>query len=84
LALRPDGIFVAPFADGEIGPELFPADMRLEGLASKCRDPLLSGWPVEALDQSQKPQAYRDWASDGVVRMVTENRTGGGFAAKGM
>jgi ATP-dependent DNA ligase len=33
LARRPDGIFVTPFEQGEIGPELFRAacDMGLEG-----------------------------------------------------
>jgi len=40
LARRPDGIFVAQFEQGEIGPELFRAacDMGLEGLVSKRRD----------------------------------------------
>jgi ATP-dependent DNA ligase len=40
LAHRPDGIFVAPFEAGEIGPELFEAACRmgLEGLVSKRRD----------------------------------------------
>ena len=40
LARRPDGIFVAPFEQGEIGPELFRAacDMGLEGLVSKRRN----------------------------------------------
>jgi bifunctional non-homologous end joining protein LigD len=40
LARRPDGIFVAPFEQGEIGPDLFrPAcNMRLEGMVSKRRD----------------------------------------------
>jgi bifunctional non-homologous end joining protein LigD len=40
LARRPDGIFVAPFEQGEIGPELFHAACRmgLEGLVSKRRD----------------------------------------------
>ncbi len=40
LARRPDGIFVAPFEAGEIGPELFRAACRmgLEGLVSKRRD----------------------------------------------
>jgi tetratricopeptide (TPR) repeat protein len=40
LARRPDGIFVAPFEKGEIGPDLFRAacDMGLEGLVSKRRD----------------------------------------------
>jgi bifunctional non-homologous end joining protein LigD len=40
LARRPDGIFVAPFEQGEIGPDLFQAACRmgLEGLVSKRRD----------------------------------------------
>jgi bifunctional non-homologous end joining protein LigD len=37
---RPDGIFVVPFEQGEIGPDLFRAACRmgLEGLVSKRRD----------------------------------------------
>jgi ATP-dependent DNA ligase len=40
LTRRPDGIFVAPFEQGEIGPDLFRAacGMGLEGLVSKRRD----------------------------------------------
>src|SRR6516164_7568544 len=40
LARRPDGIFVAPFELGEIGPDLFHAarQMVLEGLVSKRQD----------------------------------------------
>jgi ATP-dependent DNA ligase len=40
LARRPDGIVVAPFEQGEIGPELFRAacDFGLEGIVSKRRD----------------------------------------------
>jgi len=40
LARRPDGIFVAPFEQGEIGPDLFRAarDMGLEGMVSKRAD----------------------------------------------
>ena len=40
LARRPDGIFVAPFEAGEIGPDLVRAACRmgLEGLVSKRRD----------------------------------------------
>jgi ATP-dependent DNA ligase len=40
LARRPDGIFVALFEVGEIGPDLFRAacNMGLEGLVSKRRD----------------------------------------------
>jgi bifunctional non-homologous end joining protein LigD len=40
LARRPDGIFISPFEQGEIGPDLFRAacNMGLEGLVSKRRD----------------------------------------------
>ena len=40
LARRPDGIFTAPFEQGEIGPDLFRAacNMGLEGLVSKRVD----------------------------------------------
>jgi bifunctional non-homologous end joining protein LigD len=40
LARRPDGTFVAPFEQGEIGPDLFRAacNMGLEGMVSKRRD----------------------------------------------
>jgi len=40
LARRPDGIFVAPFEQGEIGPDLFRAacNMGLEGMVSKRVD----------------------------------------------
>ena len=40
LARRTDGIFIAPFEQGEIGPDLFRAacNMGLEGLVSKRRD----------------------------------------------
>ena len=39
LARRPEGIFVAPFEQGEIGAELFRAarDMGLEGMVSRHR-----------------------------------------------
>jgi bifunctional non-homologous end joining protein LigD len=40
LARRPDGIFLAPFEQGEIGPHLFrkACEFGLEGLVSKHRD----------------------------------------------
>jgi bifunctional non-homologous end joining protein LigD len=40
LARRPDGIFVAPFEAGEIGPDLFRAacSVGLEGKVSKLAD----------------------------------------------
>ena len=46
LARRPEGIFVAPFEAGEIGPDLFrkACEFGLEGLVSKRRDrPYRSG-----------------------------------------
>jgi bifunctional non-homologous end joining protein LigD len=41
LLARPDGIFVAPLEQGEIGPDLFrhACIMGLEGMVSKRRDP---------------------------------------------
>jgi bifunctional non-homologous end joining protein LigD len=46
LARRPDGIFVAPFEHGEIGPDLFRAacNMGLEGLVSKRLDRPYRAW----------------------------------------
>ena len=40
LKRRPNGIFIAPFEQGEIGPDLFRAacDMGLEGMVSKRAD----------------------------------------------
>jgi ATP-dependent DNA ligase len=40
LARRPDGIFIAPFEQGEIGPDLFRAacNIGLEGIVSKRSD----------------------------------------------
>jgi bifunctional non-homologous end joining protein LigD len=40
LARRPEGIFLSPFEQGEIGPDLFrkACDFGLEGLVSKHRD----------------------------------------------
>jgi ATP-dependent DNA ligase len=47
LARRTEGIFVAPFEQGEIGPDLFRAacNMGLEGLVSKRRDRSYRGGP---------------------------------------
>ena len=40
LARRPGGIFISPFEEGEIGPDLFrkACEFGLEGLVSKRRD----------------------------------------------
>ena len=72
LARRPDGIFIAPFEQGEIGPDLFRAacDMGLEGLVSKRRRPSLSGRQIEALGEDQEPKASRNEPSDGDFRIA--------------
>jgi ATP-dependent DNA ligase len=51
LARRADGIFVAPFEQGELGPDLFRQAYKfgLEGMVSKRRD----SRPIARLDQSQ-------------------------------
>jgi bifunctional non-homologous end joining protein LigD len=49
---RPDGIFISPFEQGAIGPDLFRAacDMGLEGLVSKRSDrPYRSGWSKDRI-----------------------------------
>jgi ATP-dependent DNA ligase len=50
LARRADGIHLAPFEQGEIGPVLFRAacDMMLEGLVSKRRDSRYRAGPSRA------------------------------------
>jgi bifunctional non-homologous end joining protein LigD len=62
LARRPDGIFVSPFEQGEIGPDLFRAACRLglEGLVSKRRDrPYQAGrskhW-IKVKNRKSRPQ----------------------------
>jgi hypothetical protein len=67
LALRPDGIFVAPFEQGEIGPDLFrkACEFGLEGLVSKRADP-----PYRAgrsMGEGQEPEASSDEQGDGRV-----------------
>jgi bifunctional non-homologous end joining protein LigD len=61
LARRPDGIFVAPFEQGEIGPDLFRAacNMGLEGGVETSRSPL-SRRAKPRLGQGEEPQAPGD------------------------
>jgi bifunctional non-homologous end joining protein LigD len=59
LRCRQDGIFIAPFEVGEIGPDLFRAacGMGLEGMVSKHRDRRRSGrTPV---NESKNPLGLR-------------------------
>jgi len=62
LARRPDGIFVAPFEQGEIGPDLFWAacNMGLEGACIEAKRSPLPSRPVTGLDQGEKPEASGD------------------------
>jgi len=58
LARWPDGI-VAPFEQGEIGPDLFRAacSWGLEGLVSKLADRPYRAGPAKGQGQDQEPQA---------------------------
>jgi bifunctional non-homologous end joining protein LigD len=64
LARRPDGIFVAPFEQGEIGPDLFRAacGMGLEGLVSKRRDRAYRGGRCNHWIKIKNPDPPRDEA----------------------
>ena len=63
LVRRPDGIFVAPFEQGEIGPDLFRAvcNKGLEGLVSKRADrPYRAGRSKDWIKiKNRKHPAYR-------------------------
>jgi bifunctional non-homologous end joining protein LigD len=74
LARRPDGIFVAPFETGEIGPYLFRAacNMGLEGMVSKHRDRPYRGGPCRhwvkvknPASPAMKRAAEVDWSNSG-------------------
>src|SRR3954453_13227415 len=68
LARRPDGIVVAPFEQGEIGPELFRAacGMGLEGLASKRADRPYRAGRSRAGSRS-RTETIRHKSGDGLV-----------------
>jgi hypothetical protein len=63
LARRPDGIFVAPFEQGEIGPDFVSRSLqhRLEGLVSKRAIGLIApaGHPIGS---SSKTEIIRRWS----------------------
>ena len=72
LASRPDGIFISPFEQGEIGPDLFRAacNMGLEGLVSKRRDRPYRGGRSKDWMKVKKPQAPSNGAREGRVLMI--------------
>jgi bifunctional non-homologous end joining protein LigD len=59
LARRADGIHLAPFEQGEIGPELFRAvcSMMLEGLVSKRRDSRYRSGPSKDWIKVKNPKS---------------------------
>jgi bifunctional non-homologous end joining protein LigD len=59
LARRADGIHLAPFEQGEIGPDLFRAacDMMLEGLVSKRRDSRYRSGPSKDWIKVKNPKS---------------------------
>jgi bifunctional non-homologous end joining protein LigD len=65
-ARRPDGIFVAPTEQGEIGPDLFRAACRmgLEGLVSKRRDRPYQAGRSQDWRKIKNPQAPGDEPRD--------------------
>jgi ATP-dependent DNA ligase len=67
LARRIDGIHLADFEQGEIGPELFrhACLMGLEGLVSKLKDRAYRPWPVAELGQGEEPAACGVRPGDG-------------------
>ena len=58
---RPDGIFVAPFEQGEIGPDLFRAacHMGLEGMVSKRADRPYRARRLRDWLKGQEPRSTR-------------------------
>ncbi|MCP3388886.1 DNA ligase [Bradyrhizobium sp. CCGB12] len=61
LARRPDGISVARFERGEMGPELFLAACRMPGGSSLQAPRSAVSWrPAKALGQGEEPAASRD------------------------
>jgi hypothetical protein len=59
LRRRPEGIFINPFEQGEIGPDLFPQGLRVRagGPRLEASRPALSIRQLKALDQGQEPEA---------------------------
>jgi len=68
---RPDGMFIAPFEQGEIGPDLFRQACKfgLEGLVSKRLDRRYRGG--RSPDQGQEPGITGHAPGQGGVRMTT-------------
>jgi hypothetical protein len=59
----PDGIFVAPFEQGEIGPDLFhkACEFGLEDLASKLRESVFIAAAPRAIESRSRTGHTRRW-----------------------
>jgi hypothetical protein len=64
---RPEGIFLGPFEQGEIGPDLFrkACEFGLGGLVSKHRDRPYRGGRQEHWIKTKKPEASSNEPRDG-------------------
>src|SRR5262249_33009538 len=72
LARQLDGIFIAPFEQGEIGPNLFRAacDTGLEGLVSKRRDRPYQAGRSKHWVKIKNRKASGDEPGDGGVQLT--------------
>ncbi len=86
--LAPDGIFVVPFEQGEIGPQPIPCCLQHGdfGTRIEAAGSAVSRRAIARLDQGDEPQASGDGAGDGPVRVTSVRReacchfaTGGHF-----
>ena len=69
LARRVDGIHLAPFEQGEIGPDLFrhACLMGLEGLVSKHRESAYRGGRFDRFGQGQEREPSSVQQGDGAI-----------------
>jgi hypothetical protein len=81
LARRPEGIFVAPFEQGEIGPDLFRAACKMgtRGHGVEASRSRLPRRPMQSLGQGQEPRSSRDESREAVVFSALERAVQGGM-----
>jgi hypothetical protein len=77
LARRLDGVFVAPFEQGEIGPDLFRAacNMGLEGFVSKRRDRPYQAGRLKHWVKVKNREYLCDEPGDGCIRLSAASIT---------
>jgi hypothetical protein len=69
---RPDGMFIAPFEQGAIGPHLFSGGLqfRARGPGVEAGRSALSRRPLAGLGQDEKPSSFGNGAGEGIVRVT--------------